>query len=326
MVKNKKILITGGAGYIGSILTRLLLEKGYSIRILDKMLWGEESLIEIISHPKLEIIKGDITNHAIFSEIMQGINAIIHLAAIVGDPACKKEPELATAVNLIASKVLFETAKFNKVQKFIFASTCSNYGKMPDPNMYVNETSPLKPVSLYAELKVAFEECLLNSLSNGIIPTSLRFATVYGISPRMRFDLTVNEFVRDIFFGKELVVFGEKFWRPYCHVSDAARACLSVLEAPSQKVNRRVFNVGDTAENYQKVLLIKEIVKSLPNANVKYVHKTEDPRDYKVDFSRIKKELGFKVTKRIPDGIKEIISALERGLWRDPYDHKYQNT
>ena len=191
---------------------------------------------------------------------------------------------------------------------------------------YVNEDSALKPVSLYAELKVRFEEYISNQRpANGMAATSLRFSTVYGLSPRLRFDLTVNDFMREVAMSNELVVFGEQFWRPYCHVEDLARACVMVLESNKDKVAQKVFGVGDTSENYQKKMIVEEILKIVPDAKVRYVQKGEDPRDYRVDFSKIKNELGFKITRTVPDGLKEIHSILKSGLIMDPYLKRFQN-
>jgi nucleoside-diphosphate-sugar epimerase len=191
---------------------------------------------------------------------------------------------------------------------------------------FVDETSPLAPISLYAELKVRFERYLLEGLlRKDFIATALRFATVYGLSARMRFDLTVNEFTRDLTLGRELLIFGEQFWRPYCHVDDLAASCITVLEAPSHIVAQNVFNVGDTSENYQKKMLAEELLKVVPNARIKYVARQEDPRDYRVRFDKIKHELDFKITKRVLEGIVEIHSALSQGVFTDPYSKTYSN-
>jgi nucleoside-diphosphate-sugar epimerase len=254
------------------------------------------------------------------------VDAVVHLAAIVGDPACAKEPSIAEETNWTASKMLFDLSRnFNNVKKFVFASTCSNYGKM-NGDGFLNENSPLNPVSLYAELKVKFENYLLESKTReDFIPTALRFATVYGLSPRIRFDLTVNEFIREVALGRELVIFGEQFWRPYCHVNDLARACILVLESEKAKVDHKVFGVGSTEENYQKKMIAEEILKIIPSASVKYVQKNEDPRDYRVNFSKIENELGFKITKTVPDGLAEIYSVLENQLLPDPFSKYYSN-
>lgn len=324
----KKILITGAAGYIGSILTRQLIDRGYYVIGYDNLTFGGESLLSIFSNTKFKFIKGDIRNLQNLREVLRNeLYGVIHLAAIVGDPACAKDPQTAKQVNWEASKNLFDICNNDtNIVRFIFASTCSNYGKMPG-DIYLNENSPLNPVSLYAELKVKFEEYLLTSkIRENFIPTSLRFATAYGISPRMRFDLTVNEFMRDVTLGKELKIFGEQFWRPYCHVEDLARACIFALEAKEEKVNQNVFNVGETSENYTKKMIAEEILKIIPDAKISYVHKEEDPRDYKVDFSKIKNELGFFITKKVPDGLNEIYNLIKIGILDDPCSKKFSNS
>ena len=320
----QKVLVTGGAGYIGSVLVAELLRQGYGVRVIDNLSWGGESLLPFFNHPSFEFYQGDIRIEQDVRNALQGIDSIIHLAAIVGDPACKKEPEVAQDTNLKASIQLFESAIKHNVSRFIFASTCSNYGRMShDQLQYCTEDSPLKPVSLYAELKVSFEKYLLGSHSD-ICVTSLRFATAYGLSPRMRFDLTVNEFVRDAVYGKKLEIFGEHFWRPYCHTKDLARCCVQILQAPQQSINRQAFNVGDDLENYQKKTLAGYIQDHIKDFKVTYIKKDEDPRDYRVSFQKIK-DLGFTITKRLPDGIQEIIAALNDGITKEPYSKKYSN-
>ncbi len=322
----KKILVTGAAGYIGSVLVRQLLNKGYFVRGFDILKFGGESLIGIYNHPNFEFIKGDIRKEDDVRKAITDVDGIVHLAAIVGDPACAKEPEKAESTNWNGAKLIFDLAnESSNVKNFVFASTCSNYGKMGG-NDFVNEESPLRPVSLYAELKVKFEKYLLESKTReDFIPTSLRFATVYGLSPRMRFDLTVNEFIRDVTLGRELEIFGEQFWRPYCHVEDLARACVLVLESDKEKVDHNVFGVGDTKENYQKKMIAEEILKIVPNAKINYVKKDEDPRDYRVDFSKIKNQLGFKITKTVPDGLREIHQIIVDGIISNPYSNNYKN-
>ena len=198
---------------------------------------------------------------------------------------------------------------------------------MIDPNGYVNESSPLEPVSLYAELKVKFEKVILSEIDKNdyFSPTSLRFATIHGVSPRMRFDLTVNEFTKELVLGRELEVYGEQFWRPYCHVYDIARAVELVLSSDEKKVAYNVFNVGASNQNYQKLMLIEEIKKFIPDANVKYVRKEEDPRDYRVSFEKIKRELGFNITRTVPEGIAEIIRVIREGFISNPDYGKYKN-
>lgn len=321
-----KVLVTGGAGYIGSVLVRQLLAKGHQVRVIDSLKFGGDALYDVMLNPGFEFMRGDIRNTEDVAKSLDGIDAIAHLAAIVGDPACKKFSEEANAVNWDASVALFDAAEAAGVKRFVFASTCSNYGKMPDPDSFVTETSPLNPVSLYAELKVRFEKFLLDTHKDSpMCCTSLRFSTVYGFSPRIRFDLTVNEFTRNAAINGEQEIWGQQFWRPYCHVDDLARSVVMVLEAPIPKVRANVFNVGSTDENYNKGMIIGEVCKVVPDVKVNFVESNEDPRDYRVNFDKIKNELGYTITKRVPEGVKEIYSLLKTGIVKDAFEQKFRN-
>ncbi len=321
------ILVTGGAGYIGSQLVALLLSEGYRVRVLDRLCYGGEAILPFVSSPQFDLQVGDLRDRNQIQKSLSDVSAVVHLAAIVGDPSCARQPELAREVNKVSAELLCDLAIKSGVKRFVFASTCSNYGKMSDPNGYVDENSELRPVSLYAELKVGFEKYLLSRKSDGFAPVCLRFATAYGLSGRMRFDLTVNEFTRDLALGRNLEIFGEKFWRPYCHVSDLARACCAALKAEAGSVSGEAFNAGETEENYQKQTLAELISARLGGVDhlISYVHKAEDPRDYRVNFSRIQQVLGFKVRKRVPDGVGEIIMALKEGVIREPDNPRYCN-
>ena len=322
-----KVLVTGGAGYIGSVLVRQLLGKDYNVRAFDSLKFGGEALYDVMLHPGFEFLKGDIRVAGDVEKALEGIDAIAHLAAIVGDPACKKFSEEAHATNWDASVALFNAAEKAGVKRFVFASTCSNYGKMPDPGSFVTEDSALNPISLYAELKVKFEKFLLEENKDSrICSTALRFATVYGFSPRIRFDLTVNEFTRNAVVHGEQEIWGKQFWRPYCHVDDLARSVVLVLESSEEKVRANVFNVGSTEENYNKGMIIEEVCKVVPNVKVIYIDSAEDPRDYRVNFDKIKNEVGFTITKKVPDGIQEVYALLKTGVVTDPFAEKFRNT
>ncbi|MEQ8323355.1 MAG: NAD-dependent epimerase/dehydratase family protein [Cytophagales bacterium] len=321
-----RVLVTGGAGYIGSVLVRLLLNNGYKVSVIDNLMYGGESIIDLLDNDNFTFFKGDVRIKEDLEKALFEVDAIVHLAAIVGDPACAKDPDLTRSINTDGSELLYEIAEKHGVKQFVFASTCSNYGKMADPDAMVNEDSVLAPVSLYAETKVKMERFLLDQpKSNTCKPTCLRFSTVYGLSQRARFDLTVNEFTKELALGRELLVFGEQFWRPYCHVIDLSRSVIAVLEAELKVVSFNVFNVGDSEENYQKQMIVDEILKQIPDGKVKYVEKNEDPRDYRVSFEKINRELGFSISKTVPEGIRSIKKAILEGFMANPDDQKFKN-
>jgi len=321
-----KVLVTGGAGYIGSVLVRQLLKNGHEVRVIDSLKFGGDAFYDVMLHPNFSFMKGDIRQSDDVQRALEGMDAVAHLAAIVGDPACKKFSDEAKETNWTGSVDLFEAAEKAGLKRFVFASTCSNYGKMPDPESFVTETSPLNPVSLYAELKVKFEQYLLEERKDSnICSTSLRFSTVYGFSPRIRFDLTVNEFTRNATIHGEQEIWGAQFWRPYCHVDDLARSVVLVLESPDDKVRANVFNVGNTEENYRKGQIMDAVCQVVPDVKVNYVESSDDPRDYRVNFDKIKQELGYSITKKVPDGVQEIYTLLKTGIVTDAFAQKFRN-
>jgi nucleoside-diphosphate-sugar epimerase len=249
---------------------------------------------------------------------------VVHLAAIVGDPACARQPELAREVNQEATLALLDDAEAAGVERFVFASTCSNYGRI-DADSVATEEFPLNPVSLYAETKVSAELGVLARKTESFATTCLRLATVFGVSPRMRFDLTVNEFTRDALLAKHLTVYGEQFWRPYVHVRDAARAVRLALEAPASLVAGEVFNVGSTAQNYRKLDLVAILENRFPDLRVEFVPRSEDPRDYRVGFEKVRAGLGFVTETAVPGGIDEVAELLRSGRIDDPYADVYRN-
>jgi nucleoside-diphosphate-sugar epimerase len=318
-------VITGGAGYIGAETTAELLDSGRKVRILDVLLHGQDEIAASLERKGAELIRGDIRDGEVRRKALEGAEELVHLAAIVGDPACALDPQESQDVNVGGSEALVVDAKAAGVKRLVFASTCSNYGRMEDPTVPITEEGELRPVSLYAEQKVGIENAMLHGDFNGMKPTCLRFATIYGVAPRMRFDLTVNEFTRDLWADKDLEVFGEQFWRPYVHVRDAARAVRTVLDAPEDKVAYEVFNVGRSGENYRKLDIVEEIQKRLDTGNVSFVRRDEDPRDYKVSFDKVRGVLGFETTMTVPDGIGEVAEALSAGAFPDPFSASYRN-
>jgi len=322
-------LVTGGSGYIGALLVKELQEAGREVRVLDSLLHGQEDIAVEQENNGVEVIRGDVRDAEARAQALAGAEAVVHLAAIVGDPACALDPKVSDDVNVQATRALVADANAAGVERLVFASTCSNYGRMADPTVPITEEGELAPVSLYAEQKVGMEQLILaganGNAENVTQPTCLRFATVYGVGRRMRFDLTVNEFTRELWADRELEVFGEQFWRPYIHVRDAGRAVRTVLEAPAEKVAGKVFNAGRSGENYRKLDLVEEISKQIPTGKVSYVQRNEDPRDYKVSFDKIRAELGFETLMTVPDGIGEIIAALQAEQFGDPFDGRYRN-
>lgn len=325
MIVGSFVLVTGGAGYLGSVVAEELLARGSRVRVLDGLLHGNRMSVDrLLARPEYSFIHADVRDGDARRRALDGVSAVVHLAAIVGDPACAREPDLAREVNFDATRALFEDARSAGVDRFVFASTCSNYGKVPGESV-ASEEFPLNPVSLYAETKVRAELEVLAHANGGVAATCLRLATVFGVSPRMRFDLTVNEFTRDVFLKRELVVYGEQFWRPYVHVRDAARAIRLVLESPRARVAGEVFNVGSTRENYRKLDLVQLLEGRFPDVRVEFVHRDEDPRDYRVSFEKVRAGLGFEVERPVPNGIDEVSDLLRGGAIADPYDGQYRN-
>ncbi len=325
MVIQDKILITGCAGYVGSVVTSYLLSKNYNIIGIDSLFFGGESLLNYCGFPNFTFYKADIRDHINIEGIIKNEKPkyIIHLAAIVGDGSCNINKEITYNINYKSTKKLIDLSIKYNVDKFIFPSTCSNYGKMDDINQTVNEESKLNPISLYAELKIEIEKYLINLNLAAFTPIILRFATAYGISSRMRFDLLINEFVKDAMFNKTIQIYGKEFWRPYCHLMDFARVFEQVIKSNNLKYN--VFNVGDNSENYTKEMIWNKIIKLFPNAKIEFIEKKIDPRNYRVNFDRVNKYLNFKTSKTIDDGIEEIFKSIKDELFIDINSPRYSN-
>ena len=323
MKQEKHILVIGGAGYIGSVLCRKLLSKEYRVRVLDKLLYQNGSSIYNLSEEKnFSFINGDFGDDITLRNSLDGITDVVLLAALVGDPICKKYHELARKVNLEYPKKLIHHLNNKSINRFIFTSTCSNYGLRNDDTP-ADEKSDLNPQSLYAETKVEFEKYILSNINNiDYSPTILRLATAFGISGRMRFDLTISEFSRELALGKELLVFDENTWRPYCHVSDISDAIINVLESSKEKVLGEVFNVGSNIENYTKKMILDLIQKYIDKPIINYKQGGFDPRNYRVSFNKIKSILNFEAQFTAEQSIKEVINAINNHLFDDVESRK----
>jgi len=320
----QRILVTGGAGYIGSHVTRILLEKGYRVRVLDKLAWGRDSLAEVEGHPAFELYEGDIRHVEDLVGALEGCHGVIHLAGIVGDPACALDPDTTYSINLEATQVIVDVAKYREVKRFVFASTCSVYGAAGE--YWLNEGSLLNPVSLYAETNLQSEDMILRGFRySDTIPTIMRFATVYGASARMRFDLVVNIMTAKAVSEGSVKVYGGDQWRPNVHAYDAARAAVACLEGPEKLVRAEVFNVGSNEQNYRIKALGELVSAQVPGSGVEVMGESPDRRSYRVSFDKIEQVLGFHCERRVEDGVEEIAALLREGRVRDYQEDRYYN-
>ena len=316
-----KVLITGGAGYIGSVISNIFLLNGYDVKVAD-MLWFNKDVPSIYQcNPLYTFVKGDICNAGFTEDLLKGIDYVVHAAAVVGDPASRKFPDLTYKINYEASIKLIDKARNSGVKGFIFLSTCSNYGITEG---LASESSPLKPLSLYAETKVNVERYLIDKVHD-LDWVICRLSTVYGVSPRMRFDLTVNDFALNAFSDKYLDIFLPYTYRPYIHVSDVGRVILEIIRK-FDSTKRNIFNIGFNGENYQKIEIAKAISKFIPEVKINVTEKGSDSRDYQVDFSKLQKDVGIKNSFRVEDGIREVLGLLNSGSIANPKEDIYYNT
>ncbi len=317
----KPVLVIGGAGYIGSILVGELLRQGRRVRVLDSLVYGDGALREFIRHPNLELLVGDCRNLQTVSRAVSGTSSIVHLAAIVGDPACAQDTRMAQEVNYSATRMLIEVAKGHDIDKFVFASSCSVYGASDELML---ETSATSPISVYAQTKVDSEEALLQACTERFQPTILRFATVFGLSPRPRFDLVVNLLTAKASQGHPITIFNGEQWRPFIHVRDVVEAVLCVLNAPLSEVGGRTFNVGDDRLNYTLTQVADAIIAVFPEAKVQHAP-VSDLRNYRVSFEQIRTKLGFECSRSLNDGILEIRNAFTAGRLLNYENYQYNN-
>ncbi|MDO8621189.1 MAG: NAD-dependent epimerase/dehydratase [Candidatus Levybacteria bacterium] len=317
----KKILVTGGAGYIGSVLTADLLDKGFKVRVFDRFMFGGESLLSFVNNKNLEILKGDVRDSDRLKIAVNGVDSIIHLAALVGEPACRENPKVTKEINHKAAGELASLARENGVERFIFVSTCSNYG-ISKANEKATEESELNPLSLYAETKIEAEKFILGLTSDNFHPTVLRLATIFGLSPRMRFNLMVNEVARETAVSGKFSIYNKNAWRPFLHVQDVSNAFLTVLQSSNNQISGKIFNV--VGENIQKAYLIELAKKFNPQFEIEVNESgKDDKRDYRVSANKIMDKLGWKPRITVKDGFLEIFNAVRNGLFLDPYEFRY---
>ena len=330
-MSDRHVLITGGAGYIGSFLTSELLRANYQVTVLDSLLFGGESLIPFLHHPNFHFVKADVTDPRAIKDSLkdnwQKPNAIVHLAAIVGFPACQAVgKQVAWRYNVEATEKVFEQASDLGVERIVFASTYSNYGLSAEGKP-VTEESPLNPQSIYAETKIAAEEFLLAQKDSSCAPLLFRFATLYGMSPRTRFDLIVNQFVLEAFTKRSLIIYQRGYSRSFVHIQDVVRGVMMGLDAERSKIRGEVFNLGTENGNYSKDDIVGLVLKRMPETVVEYKDLTfgGDMRDITVSFAKIKRVLSFETKLDVDDGIRDLLFALKSGIIKNPTDQKYRN-
>jgi nucleoside-diphosphate-sugar epimerase len=324
--QGKHVVVTGGAGYIGSLLTAQLLQQGHRVTVIDNLLFGGESLLTYLSHPNFYFAKADIADARSLRDSLPRNwprpDILFHLAGIVGFPACQAVGrQAAWWYNVEATKNIVDQAESLRVERIVYPSTYSAYDVSLDDGP-VTEESPLNPQSLYAETKIAAEEYLLPR--GGLV---FRLATLYGISPRTRFDLTVNQFVLDAFIKRELLIYQRGYSRSFVHVQDVVRGLLLALYAPDEKVRGQVYNLGSANGNYTKDQIAQLVIKRLPEIFVHYKDLTfgGDRRDITVSFEKVYRELSFKAMLSVDDGVREVVNALRLGLIREPQHERYRN-
>tara|TARA_B100000029_G_scaffold513672_1_gene613955 strand:+ start:7443 stop:8429 length:987 start_codon:yes stop_codon:yes gene_type:complete len=311
-MKKNDILLIGGAGYIGTVITNYFLRKNFKITCLDNLIYNQSKSIKKFKNKRnYKFIFGDLRDKKLIKKVIKNHTNIIILAGLVGDPITKKYPKISESINYFGIKnLIIQCKKINSIEKLIFVSTCSNYG-IGKGRRLLDENSPLKPLSLYSKHKVKIEKFILNLKSIHFSTTILRFATAFGISPRMRFDLTINHFTKSFADKEELKIFDPKTSRPYCHVLDFARSIERVLAANQKKINRQVFNIGSNQNNYTKEKIIKRISKYIPKTKIIFLKNDIDKRDYRVNFKKVKAVLNFQTKYNVDFGIKEIKKFLK---------------
>ncbi len=314
----KLVVVTGGLGYIGGVLVPNLLAAGHHVRILDSNLYDAP----IPRHERLEVVIGDIRNDHLVEDTLTGADAVVHLAALVGDPICAVDPDLTRAVNQTGTERVLQSARSAGIKRFVFASTCSVYGA--GSGELLTEESPLNPVSVYAESKVLAENAVLAQSTAEMDTIVLRFATIYGLAPRLRFDLVANLLTARASRGLPISIFGGEQWRPFLHVSDVAHAIQHALD-PETSIRSGIYNVGFSSENYQLADLGRLIAELIPGTDLVIDPASTDKRTYRVAFDRFTGATGIEPQTTLPSGLAELRDALLADPQIDITDPRWNN-
>jgi nucleoside-diphosphate-sugar epimerase len=317
-----RILVVGGAGFVGSVLVRDLLERGYAVSVLDAFMYGDAGLEELYGRDRLRVVQGDIRDVESVVRAMRDADAVVHLGGLVGDPACALDEQVTLDINLHATRTLAWVARGLGIRRFVFASSCSIYGASDG---ILDESSPLAPVSVYAKSKSDSEELLLDLADDSFAPCVLRFGTLYGLSERPRFDLVVNLLTAKAVTEGQITVFGGDQWRPFLHVADAALAVVRCLESDVSLIRRQVFNVGSDEDNHTLTEMARMVAAQVPGSEVVLNEAVDVEANYRVSFAKIHDQLGYRTQTTLDEGIAEIRDAVINGTIADYLDARYSN-
>jgi nucleoside-diphosphate-sugar epimerase len=317
----ERVAVIGGAGFLGSVVVRSLLELGFGVTVMDAFMYGDEGLSDLYDTTPLEVIRGDLRSIESTVAAAHRADALVHLGAVVGDPACAYDEQLALEVNVGATETVAAVARGLGIRRFVFASTCAVYGASSGT---IDEDAMLDPVSLYAKTKADSERILLSVSGDTFAPVVLRFGTLFGASPRPRFDLVVNLLTAKAIQDGEIVVQGGEQWRPFVHVRDAAEAVVRCLTVPEEAIRRRVFNIGSADNNHTLRDIAEMIVDEIPGTSVGFAPGVPEA-SYRVSFDRAREDLGFVAARSVRDGVREIRDQFQEGELGSYRDARYSN-
>jgi len=308
-----QVLVTGGGGYIGSVLVPRLLKEGYKVKVLDRFFFGKETLNSVLKNKNLKLIQDDI--RWFDPKILKNVHVVMDLAALSNDPSGELNPKKTFEINHKGRERVAKLSKKAGVKRYILASSCSIYGFK---DRLLDEKSSINPLTTYAKANRRAELAAQKLSDDKFTTTMLRFATVFGLSPRMRFDLAVNGMVLGFFKNKQIPIMRNgKQWRPFIHVKDVAEAYVKAIQAPKDKINGEIFNVGSDDQNLQILPLAKEVAKAIGVPFKKNWYGDPDSRSYRISFKKFKNTLGLKTKFSVSYGAKETYNALQKGKTTD---------